>query len=76
MDSMKRRWPSAYTVSKASEDLPEPLMPVMTTSLSRGMLTSMFCRLFSRAPLMAIESRIAIVCPIPLVQPQFVIRNS
>src|SRR5262245_52927103 len=37
-------------VSKASDDLPDPLMPVTTISLSRGISTSMFCRLFSRAP--------------------------
>src|ERR1017187_8731283 len=37
-------------VSKASEDLPEPESPVITTSLSRGMSTSTFFRLCSRAP--------------------------
>src|SRR5579871_1094567 len=37
-------------VSKASDDLPDPLMPVTTISLSRGTSTSMFWRLFSRAP--------------------------
>src|SRR3970040_209393 len=37
-------------VSKASELLPEPERPVITTSLSRGMVTSMFLRLCSRAP--------------------------
>src|ERR1700745_106095 len=37
-------------VSKASEDLPEPERPVKTTSLSRGISTSMFFRLCSRAP--------------------------
>src|SRR5690606_17075277 len=37
-------------VSKASEDLPEPLRPVMTIRLSRGSLTSMPLRLCSRAP--------------------------
>src|SRR5687768_15512676 len=37
-------------VSKASEDLPEPLSPVMTTSWSRGISTSMFFRLCARAP--------------------------
>src|SRR6516164_6708428 len=41
-------------VSKASEDLPEPARPVKTTSLSRGMATSMFLRLCSRAPRMVI----------------------
>src|ERR1700730_3444283 len=37
-------------VSKASEDLPEPESPVNTTSLSRGIVRSMFLRLCSRAP--------------------------
>src|SRR6266567_1752657 len=37
-------------VSKASEDLPEPDSPVRTTRLSRGMSTSTFLRLCSRAP--------------------------
>src|SRR6185369_11771518 len=41
-------------VSKASEDLPEPDRPVNTTRLSRGMATSMFFRLCSRAPRMVI----------------------
>src|SRR5206468_12312311 len=42
-------------VSKAREDLPDPLRPVMTTSLSRGISTSRFLRLCSRAPRMTIE---------------------
>src|SRR5579859_1387005 len=37
-------------VSKASEDLPEPLRPVMTVRLLRGISTSMFLRLCWRAP--------------------------
>src|SRR5262245_31779428 len=41
-------------VSNASDDLPEPDRPVKTTSLSRGMATSMFFRLCSRAPRMVI----------------------
>ena len=44
-------------VSKASEDLPEPESPVMTTRLSRGMSTSMFLRLCSRAPRTTIWSQ-------------------
>src|SRR5580765_5537289 len=44
-------------VSKASEDLPEPDRPVITTSLSRGMSTSMFLRLCTRAPRTAIHLR-------------------
>src|ERR671934_47015 len=39
-------------VSKASEDFPEPDRPVNTTSLSRGISTSTFFRLCSRAPRM------------------------
>src|SRR5581483_5798043 len=41
-------------VSNASEDLPEPERPVNTTSLSRGISTSMFFKLCSRAPRMVI----------------------
>src|SRR4030095_8810840 len=37
-------------VSKASEDFPEPLKPVTTTSWLRGIVTLMFLRLCSRAP--------------------------
>src|SRR5690606_18552658 len=37
-------------VSKASEDLPEPLTPVMTMSRLAGSVTSMFLRLCVRAP--------------------------
>src|SRR2546421_3685090 len=37
-------------VSKARLLLPEPERPVMTTNLSRGMVTSIFFRLCSRAP--------------------------
>src|SRR5215813_13089113 len=37
-------------VSKASEDLPEPDRPVITTSRSRGRSRSTFFRLCSRAP--------------------------
>src|SRR5579863_2095405 len=43
-------------VSKASEDLPEPDRPVITTRRSRGISRSMFLRLCSRAPLMIIRS--------------------
>src|SRR5205085_453156 len=41
-------------VSKAREDLPEPESPVNTTSWSRGISTSIFLRLCSRAPRIAI----------------------
>src|SRR4051794_25880151 len=37
-------------VSNANDDLPDPESPVMTVSWSRGMVTSMFRRLCSRAP--------------------------
>src|SRR5437879_5050528 len=43
-------------VSKAREDFPEPERPVITTSLSRGISTSMFLRLCSRAPLTMMRS--------------------
>src|ERR1039457_3916432 len=43
-------------VSNAREDLPEPLKPVMTTSLSRGMFSVRFLRLCSRAPPMRMNS--------------------
>jgi hypothetical protein len=32
------------------DDLPDPLMPVTMVRLSRGISTSVFCRLCSRAP--------------------------
>src|SRR5215470_12984749 len=37
-------------VSNASDDFPDPDNPVTTVSLSRGIVTSMFRRLCSRAP--------------------------
>src|ERR1039457_7397771 len=43
-------------VSNASDDLPLPLRPVMTTSLSRGMFSVRFFRLCSRAPPMRMNS--------------------
>src|SRR6185503_10580056 len=43
-------------VSNASEDLPEPERPVITTSWSRGRSTSIFLRLCTRAPRTAIQS--------------------
>jgi hypothetical protein len=46
-------------VSKAKEDLPEPLMPVTVTSLFLGIMTSIFLRLCSRAPKTSILS-----CPV------------
>src|SRR5579864_3179498 len=37
-------------VSNASDDLPEPLKPVMTTNLPRGIVSDKFLRLCWRAP--------------------------
>ena len=54
------RCPSAYIVSNANDDLPLPLSPVMTTSWFRGMLTSMFLRLWTRLPNTSIVSGSAI----------------
>ena len=48
--------PFGVQVSKASEDLPEPESPVITTSLSLGMVKSIFFRLWVRAPLTKMES--------------------
>src|SRR4051794_10226391 len=42
-------------VSKASDDLPEPESPVITTSESRGSSTSTSLRLCSRAPVTTME---------------------
>src|SRR5690554_260113 len=43
-------------VSKARDDLPLPLRPVITVSASRGMATSIFFRLCTRAPYTCIWS--------------------
>ena len=37
-------------MSKASDDFPDPLTPVTTVNEARGKETSMFLRLFCRAP--------------------------
>ena len=42
-------------VSKARDDLPEPLGPVMTVKVLRGISTLMFLRLCCRAPLTVIR---------------------
>ena len=39
-----------YRISATSVDLPDPLTPVMQTNSPSGIRTSMFFRLFSRAP--------------------------
>src|SRR5512140_1472777 len=54
-DSTYRRCPSAKIVSNASDDLPDPERPVMTTILSRGISTVMFFRLWTRAPTTRME---------------------
>src|SRR5439155_14043263 len=46
------RCPSAYSVSNARLDLPEPLTPVTTVSAPRGMSTRTSRRLCVRAPSM------------------------
>src|SRR5690606_3454456 len=48
------RWPSAYSVSNAKLDFPEPDNPVITTNLLRGITTSICLRLCRYAPLMMI----------------------
>ena len=53
--------PSAYIVSKAREDFPEPDNPVMTISLSLGSSTSIFFKLFTLAPFI---TRIQLLAPI------------
>src|SRR5437879_1830714 len=45
-------------VSKASEDFPDPLSPVITVKVFRGISTSMFFRLCWRAPCTVIRSSI------------------
>ena len=42
-------------VSKASEDLPDPLKPVITVSLLRGISTLIFFKLCSLAPIILIN---------------------
>jgi len=44
-----RRCPSANRVSKARDDLPEPLIPVITTSLFRGISSDIPFKLFTSA---------------------------
>src|ERR1039458_9553077 len=48
-------------VSNASDDLPEPLSPVITVRLLRGISTSMFFKLCWRAPWTEIRSSIVLV---------------
>src|SRR5271170_7379483 len=53
-------------VSKASDDLPEPLNPVITTNLSRGMERLRFFKLCWRAP--------PILMNFPVMRQNFAIR--
>ncbi len=52
-------WPADSVIDSdaTTDDFPEPERPVMTTSWSRGMRTSMFLRLCSRAPRTRMWSR-------------------
>ena len=50
-DSTYLRCPSAYKVSNANEDLPEPERPVITVNLSLGISKSIFFKLCCFAPL-------------------------
>ena len=50
-DSTYLLCPSAYRVSNAKLDFPDPDNPVMTTSLSLGISISIFLRLCCLAPL-------------------------
>ena len=47
-------WPSAYIVSNAKDDFPEPERPVITINWSLGISTETFFRLCSFAPLITI----------------------
>ena len=55
-DSTYLLCPSAYSVSKASDDFPLPDTPVNTTSLFLGILREISFRLCSFAPFMSIYS--------------------
>src|SRR6185369_12827805 len=54
-------------VSKARLDLPEPESPVITISLSRGISTLMFLRLWTRAPCTAMLVRAAALTALELI---------
>ncbi len=55
-DSIYRRCPSAYSVSKARLDFPDPETPVTTVIALWGIVTSIFFRLWTRAPRTRISS--------------------
>lgn len=52
--SAKRLCPSANNVSNASDDFPEPEIPVITVNLFLGISTVMSFKLFTLAPLIMI----------------------
>src|SRR5579875_2048355 len=58
-------------VSKASDDFPDPLRPVMTVRLLRGISTSMFLRLCCRAPRTVIRSSKPSILPYSRPRPDF-----
>ena len=49
--------PSAYSVSNASDDLPEPESPVITTNLFFGIVKSISFKLCSLAPFITMFSK-------------------
>lgn len=57
--SMSWRWASVWTVSNTSDDLPDPDTPTKATRASRGMSSETSFRLWTRAPLIRIDSGIA-----------------
>src|SRR5580700_9763207 len=56
-------------VSKASEDFPDPLSPVITVKVLRGISTSMFFRLCCRAPCTVMRSSKTLFSHIPQITP-------
>ncbi len=57
-DSTYLLCPSAYIVSKAREDFPDPDRPVITVSLSLGILRDIFFKLCAFAPLISINFKL------------------
>ena len=55
-DSTYLLWPSAYKVSKANDDFPDPESPVITIILFLGISRLTFLRLCVRAPFIKILS--------------------
>src|SRR5699024_23066 len=67
-DSTYLRCPSAYIVSKASDDLPDPDKPVITISLSLGISISTSFKLWARAPLTTMDGCFIFVTLLLLIQ--------